>query len=66
MGRPDRARSGERPPRVRNELLSVEAARDEYGVIVDAHTWTVDRARTAAVRAKMRRERTSALPFRSQ
>jgi N-methylhydantoinase B len=37
---------------VRDELLSLEKARDEYGVIIDTRTWTVDDRATA-----LRRER---------
>ena len=36
---------------VRNELVSFEAARDEYGVVVDTEAWTVDRNATEALRA---------------
>jgi N-methylhydantoinase B len=42
---------------VRNEYVSLEAARSEYGVVVDPTTWTVDEERTAELRAKMRRRR---------
>jgi N-methylhydantoinase B len=37
---------------VRNELVSVGAAREEYGVAVDAETWTVDLAVTETLRAE--------------
>ena len=36
---------------VRNELVSFESARDEYGVVVDTEAWTVDRNATEALRA---------------
>ena len=39
---------------VRNELVSVGAARDDYGVVIDVDTWTVDSARTAELRAAHR------------
>lgn len=37
---------------VRNELVSVDAAREEYGVAVDVKTWTVDLAATETLRAE--------------
>jgi N-methylhydantoinase B len=51
----------ERPPDavladVRNELVSVEAARADYGVWIDPETFAVDAAKTAALRA-VRREK---------
>ncbi len=36
---------------VRNELVSADAAREEYGVVVDIENWTVDNAATEALRA---------------
>ena len=39
---------------VRNEYVSAESARDDYGVIIDAATWTVDAAATAARRDALR------------
>ncbi len=36
---------------VRNELVSKDAALDEYGVVVDTEAWTVDKAATEALRA---------------
>jgi N-methylhydantoinase B len=39
---------------VRNEKVSVEAARRDYGVAVDTATWTVDEAATARLRGKVR------------
>jgi N-methylhydantoinase B len=52
----------ERDPRrvlrdVRNELVSRESARDDYGVIVDTATWTVDEPGTARRRAEIRARR---------
>ncbi len=35
---------------VRNGVVSPEAAREAYGVVVDAATWTVDQAETARLR----------------
>jgi N-methylhydantoinase B/oxoprolinase/acetone carboxylase alpha subunit len=37
---------------VRDELLSFEKARRDYGVIIDEHTMTVDRDRTTTTREK--------------
>jgi N-methylhydantoinase B len=37
---------------VRNELVSVEAARNDYGVAVNINAWTVDAAATDALRAQ--------------
>ena len=42
---------------VRNEYVSVRAAREEYGVVVDPETWSVDEAATAALREDIRRKR---------
>jgi N-methylhydantoinase B len=39
---------------VRNELVSVEAAREYYGVWIDPHTLTLDPARTKALRGARR------------
>ncbi len=36
---------------VRNEVVSMEAARRDYGVVIDPATWTVDEAETAKLRA---------------
>jgi N-methylhydantoinase B len=44
----------------RNELVSLGAARDDYGVVIDVGTWTVDHARTAQRRAELRAQRGSA------
>ena len=45
---------------VRNEYVSLDAAREEYGVVIDAATGTVDDARTEALRRAMRRARPTA------
>ena len=42
---------------IRNELLSPEKARADYGVIVDTRTWTVDAGATQQARAEIRRRR---------
>ena len=42
---------------VRNEFVSVKAAREDYGVVLDTKTWTVDEKATAAERDSMRRAR---------
>jgi N-methylhydantoinase B len=42
---------------VRNELVSLPAARDLYGVIIDASTWTVEAERTQQFRAELRAAR---------
>jgi N-methylhydantoinase B len=42
---------------VRNELVSVEAARKEYGVVIDPTCWAVDEAETRQSRAQMRAAR---------
>ena len=47
---------------VRNELVSAEAARDLYGVIVDTATWTVDAAASEARRAELRAARPAKQP----
>ena len=39
---------------VRNEYVSAEAARDDYGVVIDTAAWTVDEAATAARREALR------------
>ena len=43
---------------VRNELVSPEAARRAYGVVVDTVSWTVDQAATDRLRAARRSART--------
>ena len=42
---------------VRHELVSLQSAREDYGVVIDRGTWTVDEAATAALRAEMRARR---------
>jgi len=39
---------------VRNELVSLAAARDDYGVVIDPAVWRVDLAATRARRADLR------------
>jgi N-methylhydantoinase B len=41
----------------RNELVSIEAARREYGVVVEPGSFTVDESATRELRARLRRER---------
>ena len=43
---------------VKNEFVSVESARDDYGVVIDVQTWTVDGAGTEQRRAELRARRT--------
>ena len=42
---------------VRNELVGLASAREDYGVILDPATWKVDAAATAALRAELRARR---------
>ena len=42
---------------VRDEIVSIEAARQDYGVVLDTETLEVDEATTAALRAKLKAER---------
>jgi N-methylhydantoinase B len=42
---------------VRNELVGLASAREDYGVILDPANWTVDAAATAALRAELRARR---------
>ena len=42
---------------VRNELISLEAAVEEYGVVIEAQTWTVDAVATQRLREDMRAAR---------
>jgi N-methylhydantoinase B len=42
---------------VRNELISLAAAADDYGVVIDTHTWTIDEAATERCRAGLRAAR---------
>ena len=37
---------------VKNDKVSLAAARDQYGVVLDLQTFAVDQAATAALRAK--------------
>ena len=41
----------------RNEIISVETARLDYGVVIDAGTWAVDGAATDKLRDAMRTAR---------
>jgi len=47
---------------VRNELVSPEAAFNEYGVVVDIKAWQVDQAATEARRAELRAARSPDMP----
>ena len=38
----------------RNEIISTNSARQEYGVVIDDQSWTVDGAATKALRDEMR------------
>ena len=42
---------------VRNELVGLASAREDYGVVLDPATWTVDAAATAGLRAEVRARR---------
>jgi N-methylhydantoinase B len=42
---------------VRNELVSLRAAREDYGVAIDPARWLVDEAATTALRAELRARR---------
>jgi N-methylhydantoinase B len=42
---------------VRNEFLSAEKAKVDYGVVVDTATWTIDAAATRACQEEIRRKR---------
>jgi N-methylhydantoinase B len=39
---------------VRNEFVSLASAREDYGVVIDPTTWTVDEAATERLRAELR------------
>ena len=41
----------------RNELVGLASVREDYGVVLDAATWTVDANATAALRAQLRARR---------
>jgi N-methylhydantoinase B len=47
---------------VRNEYVSIGAARDQYGVVVDTASWSVDERKTAELRKAMS-ERRGKLPL---
>jgi N-methylhydantoinase B len=48
---------------VRNELVSNEVARRNYGVVIDTAAWTVDEKATSQLREKLRARRgNQALP----
>jgi N-methylhydantoinase B len=42
---------------VRNELISLAAAANDYGVVIDPHTWAIDQAATQRRRAEIREAR---------
>jgi N-methylhydantoinase B len=42
---------------VRNELVSLASAREDYGVVIDPTAWTVDEAATVEQRARLRAAR---------
>ncbi|MBI3327448.1 MAG: hypothetical protein HYZ81_12200, partial [Nitrospinae bacterium] len=42
---------------VRNEKITADYARREYGVVLDEQTWTVDQRATEALRSTLRKER---------
>ena len=42
---------------VRNEMISLAVAADDYGVVIDANTWTVDEAATQRRRVEIRTTR---------
>lgn len=44
----------------RNELISIDTAKDEYGVCIDPKTWTVDRDKTLALRKSRKAGATNA------
>ena len=61
-GPADQARPLEREPArvlkdVRNELVSLRSAREDYGVVIDPATWTVDEAGTSRLREELRTAR---------
>jgi N-methylhydantoinase B len=47
---------------VRNELVSPASARDDYGVVIDTRTWTVDEDATARRRESLRAARGWTVP----
>ena len=42
---------------VRNEVVTRGRAQDDYGVVIDTETWTIDHPATEAQRARMRTTR---------
>jgi N-methylhydantoinase B len=42
---------------VRNEFVSPRSAHEDYGVVIDVASWTVDEAATRARRAELRASR---------
>jgi N-methylhydantoinase B len=46
----------------RNELVSLRAAREDYGVVIDDEHWKVDEAATASLRATLRARRVQPWP----
>ena len=42
---------------VRNELISLSAAANDYGVVIDTHNWKVDEAATQRLRTEIRTAR---------
>jgi N-methylhydantoinase B len=44
---------------VKNEFVSVAAARDDYGVVIGVRTWTVGQPRTEERRAELRARRSA-------
>jgi N-methylhydantoinase B len=47
---------------LRNELISAESARHDYGVVVNTSAWIVDEAETRRLRERMRAQRGSHAP----
>jgi N-methylhydantoinase B len=42
---------------VRNEFVSLNSAREDYGVVIDVDRWAVDEASTETLRAQLRANR---------
>ncbi|MEL0022132.1 MAG: hydantoinase B/oxoprolinase family protein, partial [Rickettsiales bacterium] len=42
---------------VRNELVGLASARDDYGVVIDPKNWTVDQDATSALRRELQEKR---------
>ena len=57
LGRSPRARSQRVLWDVRNEYISLDNAREAYGVIVDDRAWRVNEDETTALREVLRRQR---------